>query len=119
MTERNYKFICEKCNYKGYLPSQWEKHLNTELHKTGKRKERTDKKEPYKCLKCEYETKNKLGLKQHILNNHTNLEEREKEFKYYCKKCNFGTFSIEILNNHNNTLKHKYNEFYIQQLVHL
>ena len=36
-------------------------------------------------------------------------EEREKGFKYYCKKCDFGTFSKDIINNHNNTIKHKYN----------
>jgi hypothetical protein len=110
MTEKIYKFICEKCNYKGNIPAQWEKHINTELHITGKKKERSDKKDPYKCDKCNYETKNKLGLKQHYLNWHSTLEEREKNFNYYCKKCNFGTFSIDLMNTHNNTKKHQYNE---------
>ena len=110
MEEKKYKYICDKCNYKGNIKSDWEKHINTSLHKTGKKKERSDKKEPLKCEKCEYRTKSKAGLKQHNLNWHSTLEEREKEFKYYCKYCNFGTFSVDLIDIHNNTKKHKYNE---------
>jgi hypothetical protein len=109
-TEISFRFICEKCNYKGNIPSQWEKHINTELHKTGKRKERSDKKGIFNCSKCDYKNKNNITLKQHYLNTHGTLEEREKDFKYYCKYCNFGTFSIDLINIHNETKKHKYNE---------
>ena len=28
MSEKSYKYICEKCNYKSNIPSQWEKHIN-------------------------------------------------------------------------------------------
>ena len=55
--EKSHKFICEKCDYKGNIKSQWKKHINTELHKTGKKKERSDKKDPLKCEKCEYTIK--------------------------------------------------------------
>lgn len=110
MEEKKYKYICEKCNYKGNIPSHWEKHINTELHKTGKRKERSDKKEPRKCNLCNYQTMNIVTFKQHILNEHSSLEEREKEFKYYCKYCNFGSFSIDSIEIHNKTKKHQYNE---------
>jgi hypothetical protein len=78
ITVSSYKFICEQCNYKCKYESEWLKHINTELHKTGKRKERIDKKEPLKCFNCEYETKNKTTILQHILNEHSTLEERKK-----------------------------------------
>lgn len=46
-------------------------------------------------------------LNQQILNEHHNLEEGEKEFKYYCKLCDFGTFSKYIYKNHIISEKHK------------
>jgi len=88
--------------------SQWNKHIITELHKTGFKKKRSDIKEPYKCEKClYYKTKNLYTFKQHVLNEHSTKEEREKGFKYYCKYCDFGTYSKDIMNDHNNREKHK------------
>jgi hypothetical protein len=78
------------------------------LEKNGKRKIRSDCKNPLKCNDCEYITKNNITLKKHILNKHSNIEEREKQFKYYCNICNFGTFSNDTMNIHNNTEKHKH-----------
>lgn len=37
---------------------------------------------------------------QHIINEHSNLEKRKAEFKYYCELCDFGTFSKDIYNKH-------------------
>lgn len=102
-----YKYICKECNYKCKFESTWKKHIATELHRTGKRKKRTDCKEPKKCDKCNYQTKNATTLKTHILNEHANKKIREKEFKCYCKYCDFGTFSNDIMNLHNKTKKHK------------
>lgn len=102
-----YKYVCNECRYKTNVKSRWEAHIKTELHKTGTRKKRKDIKEPFKCKKCEYETKNKTLLKQHKLNEHGTIEERKEKFKYYCEVCDFGTFSIDIFNKHNNTRKHK------------
>jgi len=102
------KFICEKCNFETNIKSKWNNHINTELHKTGKRKIRSDCKNPLKCNDCEYITKNNITLKKHILNKHSNIEEREKQFKYYCNVCNFGTFSNDTMNIHNDTEKHKH-----------
>jgi len=34
------KFYCEKCNYRTDIASCYKQHLETTLHKTGKRKER-------------------------------------------------------------------------------
>jgi hypothetical protein len=43
----------------------------------------------------------------HKLNFHANKEERKKEFKYYCEICDYGTFSKDFIENHNNNTKHK------------
>ncbi len=106
--EKEYKFICEKCNYKTDIKSRMEKHLKSELHKEGKKKKRSDYKGEYKCEKCEYNSKNKYNYKTHILNNHMSKEEKEKEFKYYCKYCDIGTYSKDFMDKHNLTIKHQY-----------
>jgi hypothetical protein len=60
--------------------------MNSSKHLTGKRKGRSDKKEePYICKICNYKSENEYNYKSHCLNNHLSKEEREKEFKYYCK----------------------------------
>jgi len=60
------------------LWARWEAHIKTELHKTGQRKLRSDYKEPYKCDKCDYESKNITTMKIHKLNKHLTKEDREK-----------------------------------------
>lgn len=101
------KYICEKCKFESNIKSRWNAHINTELHKTGKRKKRIDIKEPFKCNNCEYQTKNKTLLIQHQLNAHADIKERQKKFRYYCKNCDYGTFSIDLYNRHIETDKHK------------
>jgi len=105
--EEEYKFKCEKCNYYTKYESHWKLHINTVLHQTGRRKKRSDTKEEHKCEKCNYKSKNIINLKQHKLNEHGTKEEREKEFKYYCEYCDIGSFSIDIMERHKNTEKHK------------
>jgi len=107
MEDNKNKYVCKSCNFSCNQNSRWQKHIDTELHKTGQRKKRSDYKEPFKCKDCDYQSKNSITLKKHILNIHSSLEQREKEFKFYCKHCNFGTFSIDMMNLHNNTDKHK------------
>jgi hypothetical protein len=104
-----FKFKCEKCNFYTNYNSALLKHNETEFHKTGKRKERTDKKSPYKCSICNYETKNIISFKQHNLNDHSTLEQRKSGFKFYCEKCDFGIFSIDLFNKHIDSEKHKNN----------
>ena len=88
-----YKYICEKCNYKNNTKRNYDNHCKTELHKTGKRKPRKDKLGiEYKCDKCDYVSLNKNNYLTHKLNKHATIDEREKEFKYYCKTCDFGVF---------------------------
>ena len=110
--DENYKFICEKCDYKCNIISRWEKHINTELHITGKKKIRSDYKGEKKCIDCDYIGKTLNNLIEHKLNYHSSVEEREKEFKYYCKLCDYGTLSKDLINNHKNTKKHKRFESY-------
>ena len=42
---KEYKYNCEKCNFKCNTKARWEAHITTELHKTGQRKKRSDFKE--------------------------------------------------------------------------
>ncbi|ARF12267.1 hypothetical protein Klosneuvirus_4_82 [Klosneuvirus KNV1] len=105
MTDHKYK--CEKCNFASNYKSALNKHYTTELHKTGKRKTRSDTIEPHTCNKCNYKNKNIIAYKKHMLNEHSNKETREKEFKYYCKYCDIGTFSKDTYNEHLETDKHK------------
>jgi hypothetical protein len=102
-----YKFICDKCDYKCNFISQWNNHCERESHKTGKRKTRTDKKEVGKCKDCDYNTTNYTNMLKHILNKHSTREERKEKFKFYCELCDFGSFSKDTIEVHNNSEKHK------------
>ena len=104
--EPEIKFNCVQCNFKCNEPSRWGKHLSTQKHITGIRKIRSDFAGPYKCDKCLYETKNIVIFKQHKLTEHGTKEEREKEFKFYCKCCDFGSFSKDIYKTHTDSEKH-------------
>lgn len=105
--EKEYKYNCDQCNFHCNTISSWEIHTSTQKHQTGKRRVRSDYKEPHQCDKCEYKTKNKTTMIQHKLNTHASKEERETGFKYYCKLCDYGTFSIDMNKKHNESEKHK------------
>ena len=99
---------CEKCNKKFTSNTHYLIHCETELHKTGKRKTRTDKQGELKCNICNlYSTSQQSTLKIHILNNHSSIEEKKKEYKYYCEYCDIGYLVEHKINTHLNTLKHK------------
>ena len=103
------KYSCKKCNYYTNLLSSYNTHLKTELHENGKRKTRSDKiiMEPFTCEKCNYQNMNKLNFRMHMLNNHLSIAEKEKEFLFYCKICNFGCFAEICYKKHVETNKHK------------
>lgn len=104
---REFPFVCKKCNFKTKTKSHYEAHCETEKHKTGKRKIRTDKKNKL-CPHCKlYEASNNTNLLNHILINHKTKEEREKEYPNYCKLCDFGTFSKKVYDNHIKSKKHE------------
>jgi uncharacterized Zn-finger protein len=99
---------CEKCNICFKFKYQLERHSKSELHITGKKKTRSDKKEEFKCPHCDlYTTKQKTNLKLHILNNHKTKEERKNEFPYYCKLCDSGCMEEKLYKKHLETKKHK------------
>ena len=106
MTE--YKYRCNKCNFFTNYKSVWSRHINTELHKTGKKKIRSDKIRIDECPECDYKTKINTNMKQHILINHGTKEDREKEFTYYCKYCDYGTFSKPLYKIHKKSKRHKH-----------
>lgn len=110
MEDIEFKFNCDECDFHANYESLWLKHTNTELHKTGKRKSRSDKRIIHQCPKCEYklQPQGNTNMKQHILNEHGTKEDREKGFKYYCKYCDYGTFAKPLYTRHNNTEKHKH-----------
>lgn len=107
MTETEYKYYCDKCKFGAQYKSIFDQHCETTIHKTGKRKERSNKKPKLKCSKCPYEAKLERSIILHTLNKHGTKEEREKGFTHYCKECDFGTFIEELYQNHCNTIKHK------------
>ena len=99
---------CIKCNKTFTSNTHYLIHCETELHKTGKRKTRTDKQGELKCNICNlYSTRQQSTLKIHILNNHSSIEEKKKEYKYYCEYCDIGYLVEYKFNTHLDTLKHK------------
>jgi hypothetical protein len=105
--EEIYKYVCDKCNFKCNAQSVWNIHTNTEKHKTGKNKKRCDFEGPHKCDKCKYVSINKINFLQHKLKHHATKEDREKEYKFYCKVCDYGTFSNDFFEKHNSSTKHQ------------
>ena len=99
---------CEKCNKTFNSNAHYLIHCETEIHKTGQRKIRSDKKEDIKCTICNiYTTKQKSTIKLHILNNHSNKEIKKLNFKFYCEACDYGIVNEKKYNEHLETTKHK------------
>ena len=108
MSGTEFKFICEKCNYKTNLKHLLLQHNETGLHKTGKKTRKVIKeKEIYKCKSCDFTSTNKNNYLTHELNNHSTKEERSLKFKFYCEKCDFGVFTESSFNIHKETTRHK------------
>jgi len=102
-----YKYYCEKCSYGTNIKYSLEQHNESELHKTGQRKKREKKDQKiYSCEECDYKVERKSSYISHKLNNHSTKEDRESSFKYYCKICNFGVFTLSSFNQHNESIKH-------------
>ena len=111
------KIHCEKCDKYFNYKTLYNQHLISNLHTNNERKERSDKgierkinksniKKNHICKICNYKTINIHNYENHILNNHSNIEEKENKFKYYCKVCNFGVFTKSSYEKHLETKKH-------------
>ena len=102
------KFNCITCNFTTNYPSKYNTHIETKKHKNnGKIIRRTEEIVTLECDKCDYYSKIKDTFRTHYLTKHGSKEKKEKEFTYYCKFCNFGTFNKTLMNNHLNSKKHK------------
>ncbi len=106
MENNNFKYHCEKCIFSTNYLSHWNEHLESKKHTGEKRKQRNDKILENKCKFCFFETKKVSNMKLHILNNHSNKDERRENFKFYCDKCDFGCFVKILFDRHLETLKH-------------
>jgi len=105
---QKYRFNCEKCKYYTDIKNSYDKHIESVLHLTGKRKIRKDRKqEYYQCEDCDFRTNHEHNFNTHCLNNHATPEEKKNQFTYYCDKCNFGTFVQNAFTRHELTKKHK------------
>jgi hypothetical protein len=102
------KYHCETCNFGSNYISIWNQHIETTKHKNNGKTIRYNKKEPLnkKCDKCNFIAKHSEGLMIHNLIQHSSVEEKEKEFTYYCKECDFGTFYENTYIKHCQTKKH-------------
>lgn len=107
----NYKYYCDKCNYGHNFYSFWKRHLNTKKHKS-EDGEYNNVKVPCVCDECGYKTNTSTNLLSHKLNNHSNREERKKNFKFYCEICDIGAMTKRSYDAHLSTVKHKLVEQY-------
>jgi len=99
------KYKCEKCEFETNNKSNYNKHIKSELHLTGIKKTRSDKKDK-KCEICNYICSTESNLINHKLVNHSTKEEREIKYKYYCKKCDYGNNNEIIYKKHLVCKKH-------------
>jgi len=70
------------------------------------KKKRSDKSLEEQRKFCDYKPTKTTNMKLHYLNKHTPKEERQKEFKFYCDKCDFGCFVNILFQRHLETQKH-------------
>lgn len=105
-SEQETKYNCEMCQFRCNHLSLWNEHMACKKHTGEKRKERCDKILEEKCKFCDYKPTRTTNMKLHYLNKHAEKEERQKEFKFYCEKCDFGCFVHILLVRHLETQKH-------------
>jgi hypothetical protein len=101
-----FKYNCEKCQFKTTYLSHWNEHLTSKKHTGEKRKQRNDKIIEEQCKLCNYNSNKTTNMKLHILTKHATKEERQKEMKFYCEKCDFGCFVQILFDRHLETKKH-------------
>jgi ribosomal protein L35 len=101
-----FKYNCEKCQFKTTYLSHWNEHLTSKKHTGEKRKERSDKILEEQCKLCNYNSNKTTNMKLHMLTKHATKEERQKEMKFYCEKCDFGCFVQILFDRHLETKKH-------------
>ena len=104
--EQKKEFKCIICNYVCVYESHWKQHIESKKHQNNGIQTRSDKKLEPKCEHCNYESNNSGNMLVHMLTKHSCPERRKKEFKHYCDKCDFGTFTEILFTRHLETKKH-------------
>lgn len=99
-------YNCKICDYTCQYESHWKQHIESKKHKNNGIQTRSDKFLDNKCKLCPFEANNSTNMLVHILTKHSTPERRKKEFKYYCDKCDFGTFTQILFSRHQETKKH-------------
>jgi hypothetical protein len=119
---KEFKFICEKCNYKTNSKSLFNKHEKTKKHNKiiepnliELEEDNSDMK--YKCKFCNYYTNNLKGYYQHkkTKKHKNNFIEEPKKTKYKCEHCNYYTNNPKGLSQHKKTKKHQNNINYAKK----
>ena len=93
-----YKYYCNLCDHGSNSNSDFLKHTKSKKHERGGLKQKI-------CLICNHECFNHWNLKQHILTQHSTIEERRKQ-KYYCDICDTVFFSKLYMETHMKGKKH-------------
>jgi hypothetical protein len=104
--EESIMYHCDICNYTCHYESHWEQHIKTKKHMNNGIRTRCDKILDRKCKFCQYDTKNSHNMLVHVLTKHSDAQRRKNEFKYYCDKCDVGTFTKILFSRHLETAKH-------------
>lgn len=103
----NKKYKCMTCNFSCEYLAHWNEHLETKKHKNNGKRVRGDGPKNTLCDICNYNASCNKNLKLHKLLRHGTPDERKKELKYYCDKCDFGTEIKILFERHLETEKHK------------
>ena len=104
-TSKKYKYSCKRCNFFTECNARLKIHKQTKKHRN-KDEPRSDKKKPDKCELCSYNPSSYEMYRRHKLTDHSNKEEREKTYTYYCKTCDVGTFCTSAFKVHTNSKQH-------------
>ena len=123
-------YECDKCDYKTIRKHNFEKHLNTNIHKKSFQTINGNEIINYKCLSCEYTFSRKSNYNRHIIkcntkNGNTNVdvdniivsatniidigaEKKQDHMKhlYNCEKCGFTSFKKRNYQIHLDSKKH-------------
>jgi len=101
------EFYCYLCDYKTTISTDWLKHIKSKKH------ERSGQPKTTKCDLCDYSAASHWNIKQHMLTQHSTLEERKK-CKYYCELCDIVFFCSAYKKKHDEGKRHKNYELCIK-----
>ncbi len=99
-------YECKDCNFKCQYLSNWNQHILTSKHKNNGKIIKKEIRNKY-CDICNYKALTYIDARSHYLSKHGTIEEKKKEYPYYCKDCIFGTFGKSTFDLHCKSKKHQ------------